>query len=80
MDLNEALFQTGEVYLTIPAGKRSQGKIHINIQGVMKEMDAITEGKTLTTGSRIRVIEILDDNLLLVESVETFLEGENFRS
>lgn len=80
VDLNEALFQTGEVYLTIPAGKRSQGKIHINIQGVMKEMDAITEGKTLTTGSRIRVIEILDDNLLLVESVETFLEGENFRS
>ncbi len=78
VDLNEALFQTGEVYLTIPAGKRNQGKIHINIQGVMKEMDAITEGKTLTTGSRIRVVEILDDNILLVEPVETFLEGENF--
>lgn len=78
IDLNEALFQTGEVYLTIPAGKRNQGKIHIKIQGVMKEMDAITEGKTLTTGSRIRVVEILDDNLLLVEPVEIFLEGENF--
>lgn len=78
VDLNEALFQTGEVYLTIPAGKRNQGKIHINIQGVMKEMDAITEGKTLATGSKIRVVEILDDNLLLVESVEIFLEGEIF--
>ena len=78
VDLNEALFQTGEVYLTIPAGKRAQGKIHINIQGVMKEMDAITEGKTLATGSRIRVVEVLDENLLLVEPVETFLEGENF--
>ena len=78
VDLNEALFQTGEVYLTIPAGKRSVGKIHINIQGVMKEMDAITEGKTLATGSMIRVVEILDENLLLVEAVETFLEGEKF--
>jgi len=78
VDLNEALFQTGEVYLTIPAGKRSVGKIHINIQGVMKEMDAITEGKTLATGATIRVVEIVDENLLLVEPVETFLEGESF--
>jgi len=78
VDLNDALFQTGEVYLTIPAGKRAAGKIHINIQGTMKEMDAITEGKTLSTGSMIRVVEIVDENLLLVESVDTFLEGEKF--
>ena len=78
VDLNDALFQTGEVYLTIPAGKRAVGKIHINIQGTMKEMDAITEGKTLATGSAIRVVEVVDENLLLVESVDTFLEGENF--
>ncbi len=76
VDLNEALFQTGEVYLTIPAGKRAVGKIHINIQGTMKEMDAITEGKTLATGATIRVVEVVGENLLLVESVDTFLEGE----
>lgn len=78
VDFKDALFQTGEVYLTIPGGKRSPGKIHINIQGVMKEVDAITEGKTLNTGATIRVVEIVDENLLLVEPVETFLEGENF--
>jgi len=78
IDVNEALFQTGEVYLTIPEGKRGQGKVHINIQGVMKEMDAITEGKNLATGSTIRVVEIIDNQLLVVEPVETFLEGENF--
>ena len=76
VDLNDALFQTGEVYLTIPAGKRAVGKIHINIQGTMKEMDAITEGKTLSTGATIRVVEIVDENLLLVESVDIFLEGD----
>lgn len=78
INVNEALFQTGEVYLTIPEGKRGQGKIHINIQGVMKEMDAITEGKNLATGSTVRVVEIIDNQLLVVEPVETFLEGENF--
>ena len=78
VDLNEALFHTGEVYLTIPEGKRGPGKIHINISGAMKEMDAITEGKSLVTGAKIRVVEILDANVLLVEPVETFLEGENF--
>jgi len=78
VDINEALFQTGEVYLTIPGGKQHKGKIHINIQGVMNEMDALTEGKTLINGAKVRVVEILDENLFLVESVDTFLEGEEF--
>ncbi|HFC00530.1 MAG TPA: hypothetical protein ENJ53_06970 [Phaeodactylibacter sp.] len=78
-DINEALFQSGEVYLTIPEGKRGQGKIHIKIHGSLREVDAITEGKTLPTGATIRVVEVLDDRLLLVEPVETFLEGEEFR-
>ena len=41
-------------------------------------MDAITEGKNLATGSTVRVVEIIDNQLLVVEPVETFLEGENF--
>jgi len=78
VDVNEAMFQTGEVYLTIPEGKRGQGKIHINIQGVMKEMDAVTEGKALSTGSNIRVIEVIDDKILVVESIDRFLEGGEY--
>ena len=78
IDVNEAMFQTGEVYLTIPEGKRGQGKVHINIQGVMKEMDAITEGKTIATGSNIRVVEVIDDKILVVESIDRFLEGGEY--
>lgn len=78
VNVNEAMFQTGEVYLTIPEGKRGQGKVHINIQGVMKEMDAITEGKTLATGSTIRVVEVIDDQILVVESIDRFLEGGEY--
>ena len=76
--MNDALFQTGEVYLTIPETKRGQGKVHINIQGSMREMDAITEGKKLPTGATVRVIEVIDEKILLVEPVKTFLEGGEF--
>ena len=74
-DIQEALFQTGEVYLTIPAEKNGYGKIHLKIQGSLKEMDAITEGQTLLTGVPIKVIEVLDDNLLLVEPAISYLPG-----
>ena len=75
VDIQEALFQTGEVYLTIPAGKNGSGKIHLKIQGSLKEMDAITEGQSLITGAPIKVIEVLDDNLLLVEPAISYLPG-----
>jgi len=78
IDVNEALFQTGEVYLTIPEGKRGQGKIHINIQGVLKEMDAITEGKMIANGSNVRVVEVIDDKILVVESIDRFLENGEY--
>lgn len=78
IDVKDALFQTGEVYLTIPETKRGQGKVHINISGALREMDAITEGKTLATGSTVRVVEVIDDRILVVEPVEIFLGGEKY--
>ncbi len=72
VDLRDAIFQTGQVYLSIPPAKSGQGKVHIEIQGALKELDAITEGNGLPTGSQVRILEILDDNLLLVESIEQF--------
>ncbi|MEM1323327.1 MAG: hypothetical protein AAGG75_23885 [Bacteroidota bacterium] len=67
IDIRDALFNTGEVYLTIPAEKNGYGKIHLKIQGALKEMDAITEGNALPTGVPVKVVKILDENLLLVE-------------
>ena len=77
MDMNNALYQNGEVYLSIPEGKSGPGKIHISIQGSLREMEAITEGEALPNGAKIRVVEILDDNVLLVEPVSNFLLDEN---
>ena len=71
IDINDALFQTGEVYLRIPPKDKGQGKVHINIQGSLKEVDAITEStEAIPTGAFIRVEEVLDNRLLVVSQVK----------
>ncbi|MFK7978920.1 MAG: hypothetical protein AB8G86_02970 [Saprospiraceae bacterium] len=75
IDMENALLNTGEVYLTIPGEEGGQGKIHITINNSFREINAVTKNFTpLPTGSKIRVIEIIEDNLLLVEPIEDLLE------
>jgi hypothetical protein len=66
-DIENALYNTGEVYLTIPEKQVGKGKIHVKIEGTLREMDAVTHGKALPTGTQIRVVDILSENTLLVE-------------
>ncbi len=75
INMENALLNTGEVYLTIPADENGKGKIHITIDNSFREVNAMTKNfAPLPTGSKIRVIEIIDDNLLLVEPIERLLE------
>jgi len=65
---DSAINHTGEVYLFIPAAKSGYGKIHLKLKGALKEMDAVTdENLEIPTGTKVKVVEVLDDNLLLVE-------------
>ncbi len=73
--LSRALYSTGKVYLSIPANKNGQGKVRIKIKGALKEVNAVTNGDTLPTGSTIKVVEILNDNLILVEQADYFLKN-----
>ncbi len=75
VNLSKALYSTGEVYLSIPANKNGQGKVHIKVQGALKEVDAVTNGDALPTGSAVKVVEIIDDNLILVEQADYFLKN-----
>lgn len=75
IEIENAIFNTGKVYLTIPAGESGQGKIHITIDNSYREINAMTKNlEPLPTGSTIRVIDVIDDNLLLVEPIENILE------
>lgn len=69
LNLYHALDQTGEVYLTVPPSQSGRGKVTLMIDGRVREMDAMTDGDTLKTGTKVRVIEILDENALKVEAM-----------
>lgn len=69
LDINLAIGKTADVYLTIPGSRNGMGKVHINLQGSLRELDAITEGDTLPSGSLVKVIDIIQERILLVEKL-----------
>lgn len=71
MDLKNAINKTAEVYLTIPSAKTGVGKVHIRLQGNIRELDAITSGETVKTGEFVKVNAVIDNRLLLVEKSES---------
>lgn len=67
MNLETSLYQTGEVYLRVPALRGGVGKIHINVQGTLRELDAVTDDESdLSTGTVITVTDVINGNLLIV--------------
>ena len=70
MIIQNAVDKTGEVYLTIPGERSGKGKISINIQGSIHELDAITDDPNpISTGSLALVIEVIADETLLVTKI-----------
>ncbi|MEO6133046.1 MAG: hypothetical protein ABIQ02_14460 [Saprospiraceae bacterium] len=67
LNLYNALDQPGEVYLPIPGQGKGIGKVHLKVDGTVREVDAVTEGDTLKTGTSIKVVEIMNGNILMVE-------------
>ena len=60
---------TGSTYLAIPGARKGEGKVQITIGGAVREYNAVTDGPDLPTGTRIRVVEVVDPNTLRVEAV-----------
>lgn len=69
LDMNNALNKIGETYLFIPAQRSGYGKVHIKVQGSLKELQAITDEETgIPTGKLVKVVEILNNNILIVST------------
>ena len=83
MAFSDALLQEGEVSLAIPAAGIGQGQVSVEVNGQVRELAAVTSGEAIPTGARIKVVDILEDNLLLVEALpelpspEEYLKLEN---
>ncbi len=70
MIIERAIGQTGEVYLRIPPNREGHGKVQLEVQGTLREMDAITDDeKELPTGSIAQVLEIVNNQILLVTQI-----------
>ncbi len=70
LKINNAIGVIGEVYLPIGAQRSKIGKVQINVQGSLRELDAITdEEQDLKTNSMVKVVEIVSSEILLVKKI-----------
>lgn len=74
MDITKALDAVGEVYLTIPGQRRDTGKVTVTIQGVLRELEALTDGESIPTGEKVKILSIVDNQYLLVERITSLQE------
>lgn len=71
-DIQELIYRNGTVYLTIPERRKGRGKVHVTLGNSLREMDAVTEGEQLANGKSVKIVEIIEDNVLVVEPSEIF--------
>lgn len=65
--IQECVGQTASVYLRIPGNHSGAGKVQISIHGSVYELNAFTDSpEQLATGSRVKVIDVIDSGSLLV--------------
>lgn len=67
--ITDTVMKTGEVYLNIPPNMTGVGKVLISSKGSLHELDAMTESDKLMNGTKVVVVRI-EDNILIVEPVE----------
>jgi hypothetical protein len=68
LDYRNALGEVGTVYLPVPAAMAGTGRIQVVVQGRLKVIEALTRRPPLiSNGSRVRVVELVDQGTLVVE-------------
>ncbi|NLO42616.1 MAG: hypothetical protein GX109_06265 [Bacteroidales bacterium] len=67
ISITQTIGVTASVYIPIPAHKEGKGKVQLSVQNSVREYDAMTDGEALKTGNIVKVKEVLEGNLLLVE-------------
>jgi hypothetical protein len=75
LDYKNAIDAVGEVYLTIGADRSKMGKVSVNVQGAMRELDALTDSLTeLKSGTIITVVDVTSNGILIVDRTRKPIE------
>ncbi len=67
--IQEAVGQSCTVYVPVPAERGGMGKVQISFHGSVQELPALTDGSALPTGTQVRVTQVIDSQVLLVERI-----------
>ncbi len=68
LNFKNAIGAVGQVYLIVGANRSSIGKVHIKIQGALRELEALTDADVnLKSTSVVKVKDITENGLLIVE-------------
>ncbi|MGB4842841.1 MAG: serine protease [Ferruginibacter sp.] len=67
--LTNTINKSAEVYLTIPGHKAGKGKVMISVNGAFHELQAMTENEEIPTGSVVKVVKIINEDILIVEPI-----------
>ncbi|MBN1427570.1 MAG: NfeD family protein [Anaerolineae bacterium] len=73
LDIQNAVGQSGSVYLTIPG--QGTGQVQVPVQGLLRIFDAASKGEqAIPTGEKITVTGVVDNNTLIVERIAAHQE------
>ena len=68
-DNRNAVGATGKVYLTVPALRGGEGKVHVMLQGSLVEREAVTDEQTpIPTGAEVTVVGVSGQTALVVKT------------
>lgn len=70
------ILSTGEVLQSIPPHRNGFGKVQINHRRAHYTVDAITAGREIPRGTSVRVIDVIDDQVILVELLDPQYPGQ----
>lgn len=71
LDLSNAVGKIAQVYIPIPAGGKSSGKVTLTLQERYVELSAVTTAdRMLHTDEAVRVTGVMNQNLLVVKPLE----------
>ena len=65
--IGDAVGLTATVYYPIAEARSRAGKIQVSVHGAIREYDAITDGPLLRTGEVVKIKQVIEGNILLVE-------------
>ncbi len=75
LNYNNAVDGIGEVYLTIGSNRSSMGKVHIRVQGALRELEALSDSlQDLKPGTIVRVDSVTNNGILIVNQTKKPIE------